>query len=396
MSSWLGSSSGPNLQRSDWLERSSTIDSTIPNQLQAAIPECARPCVSNWITTQYSQACRDSCLCNTYSDDSYALGEIALICAMSENCAGAVNDETADSAYAVCSPEPDAVPGTHTTLTATVYGMPQSASSRPSQTTSPASQTASMTLTSSHAISSTLATVTSTLTSGATSTSAAETASGATTSKSPLTGGQAIGVSIGAVAGVVIVVCIVYLLACMRRRKAKREHTNRQSYDFVDEGSTAYSQLGYGSENPHGPRHSDHLQPKMGTELPIPKHNTVWPSQHYQPQHFVASTDDERVKMLREVRSNVGMRAVSQLLPERPGSKPHPPPWMMSTSPQLIQTPATAFEEDRTSTLPHVLLPGLPAHPAVLKTRQPWSYGTPQPALTLETPGQHPHVADVE
>lgn len=387
MPSWLDHSTKPSFQRSNLLQRSSTSDSTIPKQLQAAIPDCARPCVSNWITTQYPQTCRDSsCLCDSYSDDSYALGEIALICVMSEDCAGATDDETAGSAYAVCSSEPDAVPRTHTALTTTVNGpAPQSTSSKASQTTSPTSQTAVTTLTGSHATSSTVPTATSTPTLGATPTSAADTASGAATSKPTLTSGQAVGVSIGAIAGVVIIVCIVYLLACLRRRKAKREQANQQSYDFVDEGSTKYS---FASEPPHGPRHSDHVQPKMGSELPIQKHNTIWPTQHYQPQHFVASVEDKRVRQLSEVRSNASMRTVSQLLPERPGSKPPPPPSKMATSPQPIQTPATIFEEEHVSMLPRVLMPGLPAHPAVLKTRQPRSHGPPHPTLTLDIPGQ--------
>ena len=387
MPSWLGHSTQPNLQRSDLLQRSSTSDSIIPKQLQAAIPDCARPCVSNWITAQYPQTCSNSsCLCDSYSDDSYALGEIALICAMSEDCAGATDDEAASSAYAVCSAEPDAVPRTHTTLTTTVNGpAPQSTTSKASQTTSSTSQTASVTLTSSRAASSTIATATSTPTTGATSVSAADTTSGAATSKPTLSSGQAVGVSIGAIAGVVIIVCIVYLLACLRRRKAKREQANQQSYDFVDEGSTKHS---FASEPPHELRHSDHLQPGMGPALPSQKHNTIWPTQHYQPQHLAASMEDKRVRQLSEVRSNASMRTVSQLLPERPGSKPPPPPSKMPKSPQPIQTPATIFEEEHVSTLPRVLLPGLPAHPAVLKTRQPRSHGAAQPTLTLNIPGQ--------
>lgn len=402
MPSWFDHSTQPNFQRSDLLQRSSTSDSTIPEQLQAAIPDCARPCVSNWITTQYFQTCRDSsCLCDSYSYDSYALGEIAFICAMSEDCAGRIDDESAGSAYAVCSAEPDAVPRTHTTLTTTVNGpAPQSTSSKASPTTSATSQTASMTLTGSRAISSTVATATSNPATGATLSPAADATSGAATSKTTLTSGQAVGISIGAVAGVVIVVCIVYLLACMRRRKAKREQASRQSYDFVDEGSSRYSHFDSGASNLH--------------KLPSEKHNTVWPSLHYQ-SHDAAGrqtsgdyagsscfSQRNRVSLQRDFQTfdgtsqgNASTRTVSKLLPERPGSKPPSPRATMprSRSPQLIQTPATVFEEEHRSILPHALVPGLPAHPAVLKIRQPQSHMA-QPTLTLEIPEQKSVVDD--
>ncbi|KAK4634849.1 hypothetical protein CLAFUW4_01754 [Fulvia fulva] len=103
------------------------------------------------------------------------------------------------------------------------------------------------------------------------------------------------------------------------------------------------------------------------------------------------------------MRSDSSTRTVSQLLPERPSSKPPQPP---QKSPQVpgVQTPATVFEEHRSPTIQRALYPGLPAHPAAYKmpAYQSAHHNTrsleqaKQPALSLSIPGKAYTVREAE
>lgn len=170
----------------------------------------------------------------------------------------------------------------------------------------------------------------------------------------------------------------------MRRRQVKSLKGGRHSYDFVDKEAPRFSPFNYGSVDPRGPLGGFH-HPRV--ELPSEKHKTAWPSQYLQTIRPVQSS--EQVGEHNHYGEASGLhasldevRVPSQLLPERPGSQPPRPP---PKSPiDFPQTPATVFEEERPEPLPTALLPGLPAHPAVHKTR----LLPTQPVLSLSIPGQ--------
>lgn len=166
----------------------------------------------------------------------------------------------------------------------------------------------------------------------------------------------------------------------MRRRKASRERKSRLSYDLVHKGSNRYWPFLHDSEGVHQSIFNDHFP--AHSELPYEKHDTVWPSQH----HRLHEHRGEQMTEWSESRRNTSTRTVSQLLPEPPGTTPPPP---ATTYSQSVSTPATLFEGEHTWILPRVRVPGLPAHPAVLKTRQIRSHGLAQPALAVVIPEQH-------
>ncbi|KAI5370166.1 hypothetical protein Slin15195_G010440 [Septoria linicola] len=204
-----------------------------------------------------------------------------------------------------------------------------------------------------------------------------------------LTSAQAVGVAIGAVSGVIIIFAVIYVLACIRRRRSKRHNAQRQSYDFIDEAPAKHSPSTYESFGSRAPL-SGLLAPR--SKPTSDKHSTLWPSPAWDEQGELHSRSGFRsqvnTRSSESILSNASIRTVSQLLPERPGSKPPPPPFRSINAPS-VQTPAAIFEEDHNAPLPRTMLPGLPAHPAVLKARQPRARETAsQPVLSLQIPQQ--------
>lgn len=246
--------------------------STLPSALQDDLPTCAQSCVATSIEQTFSSSnCSSStglgCLCSHYNTNGMTLGEVSLVC-LNSNCQKSSLNETASSdAYYVCSAQTGAVTGTHTVLTSFATatapsGTDQivSSTTTPTSTSTPSSAAASASSSTSMSIPSTLVTGTTSssissstimptittstiqtstnISSTTTTSSSTVTAASEPTSNqsSTLTSSQAVGVSLGAVAGLAALIALIFCCCCVRRRKQKedKEKKSRHSFDFVD------------------------------------------------------------------------------------------------------------------------------------------------------------------
>ncbi|KAF7195575.1 hypothetical protein HII31_03169 [Pseudocercospora fuligena] len=202
---------------------------------------------------------------------------------------------------------------------------------------------------------------------------------------SSLTSAQAIGVSVAAVGAVIIAIVIAYITLCVRRKKAKRAKAERHSYDFVDEGPSTTTAVEdrfiYRTDG-------------SGTGSTAEKHRTVWPGQFPRTIRQVQEPmDNAQTNPLGPASEHRNSHEVpSPLLPDKPRSRPLPPKPPPKSPLCWPQTPATIFEEERIAPLPAALLPGLPAHPAVNKHREP----TSMPSLSLNIPERVPRYEAVQ
>lgn len=345
----------------------------LPVQLWNAVPTCAQSCLSGYISTEYS--CSGSCVCNQYSTNEYTLGELSLLC-IGLDCADSTAQQQHD-AYNLCSDYPGAAVPRHSTLTlpSTTSASPTSAIN--SSTSSRATQTAA-----------TASTSTPEATTPTRSTNVATTrpsAEGAMKSMT-LSSGQAVGVSFGAVAGVVALVAVVCFCAHVRRRKARTKEARTKAHDVEDDATHEYSPSGYGPSASGGSTYAHDAS--FGSE----KHRTVWLAQWYGNQvpenrgegssqsiNYSASYESQQ--------SSTSMRTTSQLLPDRPGSSPPQPPDPSLGLPAATYVPATKFEHKRNPQTQHKLAVGLPSHPAAFKSKS-------QPlAMHASASGRQHHVA---
>ncbi|KAI1140260.1 hypothetical protein F5Y05DRAFT_310974 [Hypoxylon sp. FL0543] len=98
------------------------------------VPTCAQSCLKSFITGNYpSTGCTSNptlqCLCSEQSNSGYTLGEGALQCITVEEQLGACDETTVGGsvkhdAYLMCSKIANAIPNTHTVLTATIADSP--------------------------------------------------------------------------------------------------------------------------------------------------------------------------------------------------------------------------------------------------------------------------------
>ncbi|KAK5124729.1 hypothetical protein LTR85_001442 [Meristemomyces frigidus] len=365
----------------------------LPQQLQDSVPPCAQSCLQTYISQEYTSCPSDgvSCLCTRYSSEGYTLGELAFIC-LQEDCPSASQAEQV-SLYDICSAASSAVSATHSTLTlpataTTVSGITTTtldvyATSLESSTTPALSPQTSIKGTSMSSPPVTVAATsvavlassssiptTSFSTASASATTAGALATGSSHSTS-LTSAQAVGVSIAAFGGMAVLIGLVYIIACIRRRKATKavEDSKHDSYDFIDEEPPRFSPFHYGYADPRGPL-GGFAHPRA--ELPTEKTGTSeWYREQF-PDHRLKSNALSRgpdVDSLHSVgiqRSIDSMRTVSQLLPERPGSMPPriaPKRPDRSPRPDSMMSPATVFEEDKSPRVPSAQLPPMPLRP---------------------------------
>ncbi|KAL1297299.1 hypothetical protein AAFC00_004853 [Neodothiora populina] len=249
---------------------------TSPSDSLKGIPSCAQQCVATAIQQNFNSTVCSSpsdlgCLCSHYSVQGLTLGETALIC-LNNGCKQEAADKPASmgaysaSAYSVCSGQTKAVSPTHSgvltvsttiaseTVSQTLLSSSVTATTIGSSTLSSRSTSTATSLSSSastHASILVTSTVTTSPLSSSQSTSdnsplvtASATSSDYTTSTSPeshssgtLTGGQAVEVSLGTIAGVGFLIALIFCCVCIRRkkeRKEKKEKRNHGSFDFVD------------------------------------------------------------------------------------------------------------------------------------------------------------------
>ncbi|KAF1351038.1 hypothetical protein BDV97DRAFT_161765 [Delphinella strobiligena] len=262
--------------------------STIPTAVQNNIPTCAQQCVVSAIDKYFlSSSCTNTtdlgCLCSHYSTEGMTLGETSLICLNADCPPKYLNASASHSAYDVCAGQSKAVSATHSVLTAletaadaTMTSLATSSASASTFSTSGASQTSmsmrtitvGMSITASSSVLSTpssdeASTLRSTSLSPTTTTTTAYPNTTATPpvaikQSSTLTSGQAVGVSIGALAGLGSLITLIFCCCCVRRRKQKKEckkenKKSRHSFDFVDKSPAPSSPFPQSSFRQHAP-----------------------------------------------------------------------------------------------------------------------------------------------
>ncbi|KAI2639990.1 hypothetical protein GGS21DRAFT_390587 [Xylaria nigripes] len=185
------------------------------SDITSVVPTCAQPCLLSFLPANYPTVdCGTDftlpCLCSTPSTSGFTIGEVALQCLYGNTqlgrCDGQdADDSTSTKVYNVCQGQPNALPNTHPTLTATLIippsGDPSLLPPSPQTTVSGSSTTASsQTTLSTGTVTSTKTTSgtrtmtsgrttlgTSTMTSGRTTSSTATMASTQTTSRASTT-----------------------------------------------------------------------------------------------------------------------------------------------------------------------------------------------------------------
>ena len=362
------------------LDNKTPSSSTLPPQVQAAVPLCARPCLAKYISQEYNCPYNDFlCLCEEYSSQGFTLGELAFLC-LRQDCGSTKTNESV-SVYNICNGNAAAVPATHSTLT-----LPETRSSKAVSTLSSSSTQRSHPQTTKHTSTTSPDTISTAARSSAvpaamgssasqtgsltSSTAAAATSSGHATS---LTSAQAVGVSIAAMGTVMLVIGAIYFITCIRRRKVK-QRDERKSYDFVDEAPPRFSPFTYGYADPRGPLGGFH---KPRVELMADKRNSEWYRKQY--SHRPPPRVDKNVDFdlsPESYRSKSSGRTLSQLLPEKPNTTTPPRPPPRSPRPASVFTAATVFEEDRspptaTSNLFSPTYPRAVYYPPVKKARPP-------------------------
>jgi len=347
----------------------SAASRSLPQQLQDTIPSCAQSCLQTYIQQQYGSCSSESfdCLCAAYSSGGYTVGELALICLDVFCPSPSVSPSPAEQEYVyeICSAQVGAVSPTHSTLTVPAT---TATSTRHVTTTAvlvhPTSTHTSRTSDSSSSVTTTRtsmtesehATSTSTRTMTTHTTSAAEVTS--SSRNTMLTSAEAVGVSVGAFAGLALVIALIWLCVRIRRRRkqaVKQEDANlekrRGSYDFVDNAPPRFSPFHYGHADPRGPLGG--FQDRR-VELPSSdeRHRNEWYREQFPSQPTVRAVEHGTPGSLDSQRSNESMRTVSQLLPDRPETaSPRPPPPLVIVKEPVRQSsarsPNTIFEEDR-------------------------------------------------
>ncbi|EMC99266.1 hypothetical protein BAUCODRAFT_396868 [Baudoinia panamericana UAMH 10762] len=332
--------------------------------LEATVPVCALPCLTYYLQNDFPNCARDdlACLCSRYSTAGNTLGEQALIC-VDKECPPTPNAVQQD-VYYLCTAVSTAVPVTHTLLTipATVSTAQwTSSAATPSATAlaqqiSSTSQGSSQTTgsgSSSHLLAST---PTSTAVSTVSSTPAgiASPTTGSSPNATNLTSAQAVGVSVACFGALAIIVAMIWLCACLRRRKAiaKSPRSRHSSYDFIDEAPSRLEPFYLGTTGSRGPYPNitdRHIRVPETIHTDTQQYQNQMGKQHSKLRLDALGLNAVGGASPDSLRSSSTRRTVSQLLPEKPGSTPpRPPRSAFRPPPQMGMSPQTVFEEHMT------------------------------------------------
>ncbi|KAH7384365.1 hypothetical protein DE146DRAFT_668431 [Phaeosphaeria sp. MPI-PUGE-AT-0046c] len=200
--------------------------SSLPTALQKSVPQCAQSCLQASLAAKFPVACSGQetiqCLCSRYSNSGESLGEVALGCVYS---ACSVDDPMGAAAYNVCLGQKDAVMPTNRVLTVVASNTPRTASTS-SPTSKPiATPVITTTLrTQTTSIQSVIVDSISSLPLATSTPSSTPAAALPITKEEPpkMTPAQIAGLSVAAVAAFVIMVGLMALSVCLRRRKERR------------------------------------------------------------------------------------------------------------------------------------------------------------------------------
>ncbi|KAF2453622.1 hypothetical protein BDY21DRAFT_355553 [Lineolata rhizophorae] len=220
----------------------------LPSSLQSSdIPRCAQSCLGSAIYDTFSLACSTSpgidCLCSEYSTRGFTLGEAALSCVLSD----CLPDDQDIFVYNICDSRSEAAVPTHDTLTVTTTprGTPATSTVAPTRdagndsiedvvTTEPAASTSRSTMS--------MPAVTLLTDEGTASPFSAEATSSSTSTalasplvtseeeeKPSLSTAQIVGISVAALASVILAVGAIVVLSCVRRRQQHHSPKNEET-----------------------------------------------------------------------------------------------------------------------------------------------------------------------
>ncbi|KAI0164364.1 hypothetical protein GGR52DRAFT_117637 [Hypoxylon sp. FL1284] len=337
------------------------------------VPACARPClesfiIGNYPTTDCTQNPSLQCLCVEQSNTGYTLGEGALQCISAERDRGAcsandVGGSTQHDAYFMCGNVKDALPNTHSVLTATIADSPTGAagslilSSMPTATPTGAS------------------TLPGTATSAPVSTPTSTTEAPAAASKPALSPGQ-IGGIVGGVVGTILLTLIAILITrCIR----KRRYPEPEDGFFPAEDNRSRSTFARSKNSPFeiSPpfQQSSHLQPEpqlfQAHYTPPPRFPTIAPPLHPRtppnpgssPSPYLSPNPPQEAIGLAISRSldstpsmsspEIPQRPTSRLLPPRPTLSVEIPPPRAPPSPEPPSQSQQATTRVSTTQTPH-------------------------------------------
>jgi hypothetical protein len=342
-------------------------------QKQLDILPCARPCFDYYKSTGFSCDADDlSCLCSQYSSaGGFTLGELAYSCTKAVCNKATVDKVDTTALYEICSGEKSAasptlsgtitlpVPPTSLLTTSTSFASASAATSMSSESASPSNLDASTSSRSTRTH--TTATVAPLVPTG-----------DGSKDSTGLTTGQAVGISVGAMSGLILAGALLCLLLwCKRRRALKSPKARNDSFDFIDKGAHRHS--------PFRPGHADSRETLGGFAKPRVQldDGAVSESRWYErlntglapEQHTELQPQSDR-SISPASRSHESRRTVSQLLPEKAGQTPPQPPYKSPRAASVFST-ATVFEEDgKTPKLlsPATMLPMPVAPKPILRT----------------------------
>ncbi|KAI9697783.1 MAG: hypothetical protein M1836_004459 [Candelina mexicana] len=346
----------------------------VPDDITNAVPACAQSCLASSIAEGFpTNVCSNrgdlECLCSKNSTSGYTVGEAALRCVISKCSA---DKATQNSAYGVCAGQKNALPNTHSTITATMSSSSANSSTTTVQSTS--TQTSSpLTLSPSTSDDPILTATTkpsppsktfvppssTSATQSATDTVVASVAAVAA-KPSSLTNGQIGGIAAASSASASLAVVLVLVLVCLRRRKRVRRQTEKLPFDIKKTPTTPTNQSPprvppIKGKDPRGgvggvgitqlKRISASLRP------PVPpksgdKRWSKWPRKYERPEDIGLAVSPEAV-LDASPNSVASHRTSSRLLPDKPTFGLFPLPQKVHPKrPMRPESAATEFEED--------------------------------------------------
>ncbi|EPE27267.1 hypothetical protein GLAREA_03182 [Glarea lozoyensis ATCC 20868] len=220
---------------------------TLPSELKSLVPQCAQPCFTSFIDSNYAaSACGQTpdldCLCSHDSASEYTIGEASVQCIVGAQRTGVCSqadtkEDVVLKAHGMCNGKANAIPNTHTVISATLEVQSNTVRLQPPSTTLSNSITATSTLAvtsipTSSSSSSGFLTSTGVVPAPATTQPPAESQTTVPvlppTETPKLTQAQIVGITVAAVGGMAVMLGIIGILACVKRRQ-------RMEYDDGDD-----------------------------------------------------------------------------------------------------------------------------------------------------------------
>ncbi|XXH03380.1 RNA helicase required for poly(A+) mRNA export [Hypoxylon texense] len=349
------------------------------DDIKNLVPPCAQPCLESFIVGNYpSTACTRNptlqCLCVEQSNTGYTLGEGALQCISAEAQRGVcTKDDVSGSiprdAYLMCNNIKNALPNTHSVLTATIADSPTGSAGSLILSSMP---TATPTGTS---------TPSGTITPAPTSTPStgpAPTETPAAVASAPaLNTAQIAGIVAGVVGTILITLVAIFIARCIRRRRYPELEDGLLPADDNKSRSTVarskksssplvisapFRRFSHLQPEPRLPQ-QNHTPPPRFPILTPPLNPRTPPNPGSSPRPYLSSNPTQEAIGLAISRSlnstpsrsspEIPSRPASRLLPAKPSLSLKIPPAQPPPPPQPLPQPQAATTRVSTSQTPH-------------------------------------------